>query len=334
MATIRDIALLADVSPATVSRVLNHDETIHVSLETKKRVFEAAEQLSYQKPIRTNKQMNATHSFALVHWYDEVQELNDPYFLSIRIGIENECKLNNISLTKIFNNGNENYQFPEQKYDGIIVLGKFEHQQLKHFQNYSKNLVLVHGIAPKFEYDCVTADFKEITHDILDCILKKGHKKIGFIGGREKIIGTDHTFEDEREIVFQNYLKKIDLYDESLVKIGHFNYKDGYLLMKQLLAQQNNIPTCVFTASDTLAIGALRAIKEANIKIPEQISIISCNDIPTSKYISPTLSTVKIYTEFMGSQSVKLLLEQINENRKEKIRVIVPHKIIIRESFC
>lgn len=333
MATIRDIALLAEVSPATVSRVLNHDETIRVSLDTKKRIFEAAEQLSYQKPNRTNKPTSSAYSFALVHWYNEVQELNDPYFLSIRIGIENECKLQNIALTKIFNQGDESYQFPEKKYDGIIVLGKFEKQQLAYFQTYSDNIVLVHGMASKFQYDCVVADFKEITCDILDYIVGRGHKKIGFIGGREKIIGTEYTFEDEREIAFRDYLKKIHLFDEELVKVGYFDYKDGYLLMKELISQEKNRPTCVFTASDTLAIGALRAVKEADLKIPDQIAIISCNDIPASKYISPTLSTVKIYTEFMGSKSVQLLLEQINELRTEKVRIVVPHKIMMRESF-
>lgn len=329
IATIRDIAKLANISASTVSRVLNHDETINISFETKKRIFEAAETLSYTKSKNYKKTVTNTKSFALIHWYNEIQELNDPYFLSIRIGIEHECNENNIILTKIYNNNF--YEFPSKKYDGLIVLGKFDETQINNFKNYSKNIVLVHSASKNFEYDSIVADFRQITRDVLDYCISLGHDNIGYIGGRENIIGTDILFEDKREVEFIQYTKKKGIYNENFIKTGSFNYKDGYNFMKELLL--SNPPTCIFVGSDTMAIGAIRAINEMGLKIPDDISLIGCNDIPTSKYLTPSLSTVKIYTEFMGRQSVKILMERNSPNFKIKMKYVVPHKIVIRESL-
>ncbi|MBO1913948.1 LacI family DNA-binding transcriptional regulator, partial [Microvirga sp. 3-52] len=89
MATIKDIAEKAGVSSATVSRVLNYDASLSVADETKKKIFEAAEELSYRK--RTSKRY-INQKIAVIHWYTEKEELNDLYYLSIRLGIEERCK--------------------------------------------------------------------------------------------------------------------------------------------------------------------------------------------------------------------------------------------------
>lgn len=320
------------MSSSTVSRVLNHDDTLSVSIETKRKIFEAAEELSYQKPQKSHKKSQNKYSFALVHWYNELQELNDPYFLSIRIGIEHECTFNDISLTKIYYTNNE-YIFPDKSYDAIILVGKFSSKQHKFFKNYSNNIILVHDTSYNFEFDCVVAEFKQITSDIVDNILQRGHTRIGYIGGTEKIVDSQQLITDTRQVEFTTYLKSVNLFQEQFIRIGNFSFSDGYNMMLDIINNCDTLPTCIFIASDTLATGALRALTENQINVPEQVSIISCNDIPTARYLSPSLTTVKIHTEFMGRQSVKLALEHILEPRSEKVKLIVPHKIIFRESF-
>ncbi len=333
MATIRDIAKLAEVSPATVSRVLNLDETISVSLETKKRIFEVAENLSYQKPVRTPKSTSNVLNIGLIHCCNELEELNDPYFLSIRIGIDEECKTSNLNLIKIYKDDVLASHFPLESFDGIILLGRFEENQMNSFKKYSNNMVFVHGTSPRFEFDSVQVDFRQITRDVLDYLLDKGHTKIAYIGGREKVIGANDLSTDDRESEFIDYLTKLNRYNPSYIRVGHYDFKDGYELMHTLIKDnKNDLPSCVFMASDSLAIGGIRALNELGLNIPNDISIIGCNDIPACKYTSPTLSTIKIYTKFMGELGVKLLLEQINDVRKEKIKVVIPHKLIVRES--
>lgn len=333
MTTIKDISKIAGVSPSTISRVLNLDETINVPIETRKKIFEVAEMLSYTKHIKPKKTLESSLIIGLIHWYNEFQELNDPYFISIRMGIEEECKNNNISLIKIYNDETQNSILATNTFDGLIILGRFDKDRIKSFKQFSDNIVFVHSNNPKFEYDSVQADFRELTNDVIKHLLSIGHKKIGFIGGREVIPGNNEKIVDYREVQFKNYLKAIGLYKPEYVKIGCYDFKYGYELMKELIVEnENNMPTAIFIASDSLAIGAIRAINEAGLKIPNDISIFGCNDIPTSQYTSPTLSTVKIYTEFMGQTAIKLLLEQINGTREFFIRVTVPHKLIIRES--
>jgi len=333
MATIKDISIIAGVSSTTISRVLNHDETINVSNETKRKIFEAAETLSYTKHIKPNKHLENVLNFGLIHWYNEFQEINDPYFISIRMGIEEECKNNNINLIKIYNDETQNDKLTNNTFDGLIILGKFDKERINSFKQYAENIVFVHSNNPKFEYDSVQADFRELTNDVLKYLMSTGHKKIGFIGGREEIPGNNEQIVDYREVQFKNYLKRKNLYKPEYVKIGRYNFKDGYELMKELIEEnRDRLPTAVFIGSDSLAIGAIKAINEAGLKIPTDISVFGCNDIPTSQYTSPALSTVKIYTEFMGQTSIKLLLEQLNGTRPHNIRVTVPHELIIRES--
>lgn len=328
IATIRDIAKLANVSASTVSRVLNLDQTINVSIETRKRIFEAAEQLSYQKPDR---ELSSTQ-FALVHWYDEVDELNDPFFLSIRLGAERECSLNNITLEKFFNSSSgHTFKDIEKKYQGIIVLGKFSQEYLEYFEEHSKKVILVHDFSKDFKFESVIVNFEELTRDVLDTMIAQGHEKIGFIGGREKVVGSSNILIDERETTFIDYMTKAGLYDEKYMRIGDFSYADGYLMMKNIIENSSNLPSSIFVASDSLAIGALRALSDYEIKVPETISIIACNDIPAAQYTTPSLSTVKISTEFMGMLSAQLLLNQTQ--RKEKVRYTIPHEIILRDTF-
>lgn len=334
MATIRELAKLCNVSAATVSRVLNHDETISVSKETRRKIFETAELISYQKPTRTKKSKPATLTLGLVHWFNELQELNDPYFISIRLGIEEACTAQSIELIKIFNSDTLEENFPTTHFDGLIVLGKFAEEHIEHFTAHASNIVFIHSNEQYFLHDSVLVDFSDITQHVLQQVITKGHTKIGFIGGHEVLPFTHTPLEDKRETTFTDYLTKQGLFNADYVRIGQFDFHSGYLMMKELLtANKGNLPTCIFAASDTLAIGALRAINEAGLSVPKDIQLIGCNDIPTSQYTSPALSTVKIYTELMGQTGVKLLLERINGERSESLKVHVPHKIILRESF-
>ena len=94
----------------------------------------------------------------------------------------------------------------------------------------------------------------------------------------------------------------------------------------------HNLPTAIFCGNDSIAIGASRAIQEQGLSIPTDIAMFSVNDIPTLEYTSPSLSTVKIYSEFLGVTAMRLLLEQMNNERELNVRVIIPYELVLRES--
>lgn len=327
MATIKDIAKKAGVSSATVSRVLNYDASLSVADETKKRVFEAAEALSYRK--RSSKKY-VDQKIAVVHWYTEKEELNDLYYLSIRLGIEQRCKEIGMSPEVYFFDNIKAIKAAE--IEGIIAIGKFSEQQVKALTAINPMVVFVDYSPNEDKYDAVVIDFEKATERIIDYFMSTNHSKIGFIGGRELLKEQTEPIVDLREKTFQNYMEENGLYDDRFVYVGTFSVEDGYRLMQQAIEDLGEeLPTAFFTSSDAIAIGSIRALHEAGILIPGRVSIIGINDVTVSKYIYPSLSTIKVYTEVMGETAVDTLLERL-EGRKIAKKIFISTKLIIRQS--
>jgi LacI family transcriptional regulator len=327
LATIKDIAVKAGVSIATVSRVLNYDPTISVADETKKRIFEVAEALSYKK--KANRK-SLYPKVAIIHWYTEKEELDDLYYMSIRIGAENHCQNNNLQVIKLFYDNYE--EIINEDVQGIIAVGKFSLKQAGELRRVTDNIVFVDCSPDDETYDSVVIDFEKATRRVLDHLLDKGHQSIGFIGGREYYKDQTSTIEDLRETTFKSYLTDKNLLNEKAIYVSTFSVDQGYQLMKQAIQEHGEaLPTAFFVGNDSMAIGCLRALLEEKISVPERVNIIGVNDISVSKYVFPALSTVKIYTEIMGETAVDLLLERLNERMVSK-KVFIGTKLLIRQS--
>ncbi|WP_062353946.1 LacI family DNA-binding transcriptional regulator [Bacillus kwashiorkori] len=327
MATIKDIAEKAGVSIATVSRVLNYDATLSVTDETRKKIFEVAEQLSYKK--RSAKKTNST-KIAIISWYTEKEELDDLYYMSIRLGIEKRCQQLDIHVEKYFYNTLD--QFNLEKIDGIIAIGKFSKIQIHSLSQITENLIFVDSNPNSKRFDSVVVDFEEATITIINYLLKKGHKQIGFIGGKEMFKDNSEPITDLRERTFRWYSKDKGIFNEDFIYIGNFTVNDGYSLMKKAIQEHGDeLPTAFFAGNDLIAIGCLRALHEENFAVPERVNIIGLNDISVSKYVYPALSTLKVHTELMGETAVDTLLERLN-GRKIAKKVYLATELLIRKS--
>lgn len=331
MATIKDIAKKAGVSPSTVSRVLNFDASLSVAEETRKRVFEAAEELDYKTLKQRSRNSDKRLKIGIIHWYSQHEELEDPYYYMIRKGVEEECGNRGIETTTIFRNDDSSIINELKELDGVIAIGKFSQEDINEFSTYSPNLVFADFSPNDKKYDSVIIDFKQSMLEVLEYLISIGHSRIGFIGGREYVGKKRNAIEDGREITYKKFMEDKGLYSEKDVYIGRFIAEDGYSLMKEA-ANKGNLPSAFFIASDSMAIGAIKALYELNISIPDEISLVGFNDIPTSKYLVPPLTTVKVYTQFMGETALALLLERINDNRRISKKVIIPTELIIRKS--
>lgn len=333
MPTIKDIAKLANVSPATVSRVLNHDETISVTAKTKKRIFEAAEKLSYTKHRHKIKSKQSNKKIAIVTWYTVEKEINDPYFISIRMGIQREAKDSNLDFDVIYNDNGLRQNVASEQYHGIIILGRFSEETRDFIESLYNNIVYINTVDHRFKYDSVHVDFRAMTRDVLHYLMRKGHTKIGYIGGQEVVPETGERHIDPRELEFQETMYQHNMFNSKYFKVGEYAIKSGYNLSKALIQENyEDLPTAIFCGNDSIAIGVVRAIRENNLHVPDDIAIFSVNDIPTLQYTSPSLSTVKVYSEFMGVLAVRLLQEQINNERDLKVSIFVPYELVFRES--
>lgn len=327
MTTIKEIAEKAGVSISTVSRVLNYDPALSISNDTRQRVFETAEQLSYRKKkkVKTNKA-----KIALVYWYTEKEELEDLYFSSIRIGIENRCEFHKMQIVKFFQ-GIEKGMIDEQ-IQGIIALGKFSEEQIKSMQIITKNIVFVDSSPNEDTFDSVVTDYRLATKKVIDHFVSYGHQKIGYIGSRKNYKEQIAEIINSYENTIRSYLSQKNLYLRGSTYYSSSSADEGYFLMKNAIEELGErLPTAFLVGNDIMAIGCLRALHEAKISVPEKVSIIGMNDLSISKYVYPSLSTVKVYSKLMGETSVDLLMERIVDRKIAK-KVVFSTELIIRKS--
>lgn len=325
MATIKEIAELAGVSVTTVSRVLNFDDTLNVQDETKKRVFEAADRLEYQ--VKSKKKRKKKLRIGLLCSYSMEEELEDTFYLTVRIAVEK----------KIAEDGFKKYQVTEQhtaenvaQLDGIICLGTFSESMVKKVKGFRKPTVFLDATGDLDAFDSVVVDIEHSVKKVLDHFMQEGHREIAFIGGKD-IDKDGREVQDLRVLVFRSYMEKQGLLKEEYIKIGGYTPKEGYKMGKALLEKESR-PTAIFAANDALAVGCYKAVQEAGLRIPEDISIIGFNDISMAKYLVPPLTTVHVPMDFMGYTAVNLLTERIYSNREISMHVSVPTKLMIRES--
>ncbi|MFC0469225.1 LacI family DNA-binding transcriptional regulator [Halalkalibacter kiskunsagensis] len=336
MATIKEIADLANVSTATVSRVINNDKSLSVANETRERIMEIAQRLNYV-PVRkryaegkSNARVNGTE-IGIVMFCSPEYEWEDTYFLSIRKGIESECINKGLLVKKISHISGGISGIQMNNLDGVIVVGRVSKDDLEMLsQKVTNNIAFVNYVPENNSYDTVVIDYEEATREALEHLFSLGHSNIGFIGGKEKA-QDGSVIQDQRHKAYEKIMKEKGKYNQDNVYISdQFLISDGYSSMMKA-GGKSSLPSAFFIASDAMAIGAIRASHELGIKIPNEMSIVSFNDVEMAKFTQPALTTVKVYTEEMGRISVKLLVDRL-EGREIPVKTVIPTKLIERES--
>lgn len=338
MATIKDIAELANVSTATVSRLLNSDPSLSVSDDTRKRVMEVVNELNY-KPTRKKSDKSdrwtETHHIGLLLTNTKEDEANDPYFMSLRMGVERVCEQYGMNIASVLTVGNSDLTGGAfHSLDGLIVIGTVDFKELKEIYYENNNIVFVDYAPPGNDFDVVISDLETATYQILEHLFELGHQNIAYLGGRTAVKGISSREvkekEDVRKSVFEKVMKEKGLYKQENDLIGEWGPNGGYVLMKELI-ERGQLPSAVVVASDPMALGAFRALHEASIKVPDEVSVFSFDDIDSAAYLNPALSTVKIHSFEMGKTAVKLLADRL-KGRDLPLKVILPTELVFRES--
>lgn len=340
MATLKEIAELSGVSIASVSRVLNQDEKFSISEETKLKILQAAESLQYKgsMPASGRGKAEGGLKIALIMLYSEFQEITDSYYLTIRVNVKEEVQRMGLTVKEYFCGGDGGNRPELDEASGIIVLGHtgswYGNGELRSKVVESGLPVVMADFNPKdeaLEYDCVVNDFKGIMEKALGYFMKLGYEDIGYVGSEGIPVG-DKMILDSRYVYFKQILELHGCYQENLVFMDPGSVADaGYRAMK-LSINKNQIPRAIFVENDSMAIGCLKALKEHGVQIPEQVALISCNDIPNAEFLTPTLSSVRIYSDLIGVMSARMLAERIETKRVLGVKVIAPSKLMIRQS--
>jgi len=209
---------------------------------------------------------------------------------------------------------------------GVLLVGRMTPEVIEQAKKLSDNICYVDFTDHSEPYDSVDIDLALISKEITNFFISQGYQRIGFIGGQDNV-----NTPDIREVAFAEYGSLKNVVSEQDIYRGDFSSSSGYKLAKQMLAT-GDYPKAMFIASDSIAIGVLRAVHEHGLNIPEDIALISVNDIPTAKFTFPSLSTVRIHSELMGIQGVNLLIEKVRDGRTIPLRVYVPSKLKLRDT--
>lgn len=327
--TIKDVAEKANVSIATVSRILNN--LPGYSEKTKAKVLSAIKELGYQPNAVARGLINKKTQTIGVLFPDVSSSLSSE-FLN---GIEDMCNEvgHSVIVCNTASNGMRTKKYlqvlNEKRVDGIIFTSEMmTDDYYEMIQDMNIPVVLLSTVSYKYPIPYVRVDDRHAAYNGAEHLIKKGHRNIGMISGpkSDPIAGT------MRVEGFLSALNEFGLpADEGLVEYAAgFSFKDGVSALPKLLKRNPDV-TGVMISSDELAIGAMSAAYKMGIKIPDELSLIGYDNLPISEMCIPPLTTISQPLYEMGSKSAKLLLEMIRTGETAE-SVIVRHRIVERET--
>lgn len=339
-ATLSDIAATIGVAPMTVSRVLN--ESGYVSEEMREKVLKAAKQMNYRRNgLARNLKRQRTETVGLV-----LGDISNPYSTELANSVRETLSAHGYNLFICISEHSAKEDIiafrslVDHNVDGIIVATRSNREGDEYLRDIADSDMPTVVVGRDFHYDDVdyiaadnlTGGFEATQH-----LIDLGHRRIGFIGasmnnraGLKRLQGylkalEEHDIEiDDRLVTGRK--------DSSSEVPGYSTEKMGYEGMKRLLSLPNR-PTAVFARNDFTAIGAMTAIKEAGLSIPNDIAIVGFDDIPLAVHTSPPLTTVRQPMRLQGQLAADLLLKRIRgDENAERIERVLDCELIIRKS--
>lgn len=333
MATLKDIAQRAGVSTATVSRILNQDETLSVTENTRNNVLRIAQELHYNKKRTSAPSM----TIGIFQWISLSDETEDPYYQDIRNGIEQYCAEQKIEVIRAFES-DHNYADTLRDVPALICVGKYSDSQRQELEKLSSHVLFLDMRTSQINCNTITLDFGQAVYDAMDYLTGLGHRHIAYLGGREQLTDSTIYFE-ERKDAFIRYCTQHELCWEPYIREEDFSVESGYRMALSLIKAREEgtslLPTAVFAASDPIAIGAMRAFYKYDYRIPDDISIVGFDDISTAGFLNPPLTTIHAPAFQMGRYAAHYVIQMTDTFTQQEalpIRITLPCSLRIRES--
>lgn len=328
--TINDVARIAGVSKTTVSRVLNDDELVVPA--TKEHVKNVMRDLNYSPNMNARYlRRNKTKLIGVV-----IPDIANPIFGKIVKAIESVAEVNDYSVV-LFNTSFNFDRIKEilkvledRRADGLIYMtGKLDPRENNLLKKCPFPIVQIFRDPDEniLDFPNINIDNYQAAYDMTCYLIQRGYRDIGFIGGS--------PLDSSPFKRFEAYLQA--LHDYSIVENtnwiheGEYTFASGYEVMKRIL-ENGEYPKAVFAANDEMAIGAMRAIAEYGLRVPEDIAAVGFDDIEFSKYTTPSLTTIKQPIYELGIRGIEMLISLMNDKQIENKNITLDYELVIRES--
>ncbi|MHD0397023.1 LacI family DNA-binding transcriptional regulator [Staphylococcus simulans] len=328
MASIRDIAKQAGVSPGTVSRVLNEDPTLSVADRTRARILDTAKALEYHKAERVNRQVQ------IITYASRRREMADPFHRELRLAIESEIKKLNLTLKKTLRieAGFKKQDLQDVKKAGaVLVIGHFSTEALKEIYQLNPNMVVINNQQVPDYIDAVYSDLEQAMFQLLNQIREtRPNSKIAYYGGlrEERSLKGQETFvDDARYHAYQTWCKQFHEVPNAYL-IG-WEREGGF----EAVTKSEALPDVLIAGNDMVAIGLIQGLQQRGISIPKEVGVIGFNDLEVNQYVTPSLTSVRIDIEQFGKSAVLMAKERIQNVRQSAMHIVIQTKQIERQSF-
>jgi LacI family transcriptional regulator len=332
----KDLAKMLDVSPATVSLVLNNKPGI--SDATRERVRATLQELGHEDLIKDEEAEKKSILF-IVYRKHAVTAEGTPYFSQLFSEIielvESQIKLKGYNLMVAYLDETciktQLQELIHRQVEGILVLAtEMQDDQLRSFFSVKVPVVLLDNYLEEEDADCVTINNEQGVYKAVKHLTDMGHTRIGYL----------HVCENARNFRERHFgfFRAMELCGhhidpEHLINIAtEGGGEEVYLDLKRQFQEKTAFPTAFFADNDIVAICAIRALRELGHRIPDDISIVGFDNMALSEMLDPPLTTIQIQKKSMGATAVNTLIEYMNNNKMHGVKIEVATKLIVRES--
>lgn len=326
MANIHDVAKLAGVAPITVSRVINHNG--YVSEATRQRVEAAVRELNYiPNALGPSLRSKRTMTLALV-----LSDITNPFWTTVARGVEDTANARGYHI--IIGNTDEAAEKQEaylsflmmKQVDGFLLVPASSRSSIS-LQKRHIPFVLLDRYIPGERLDSVRGDSVMGAYELTRHLLDLGHTRITIITGRQ-----DHSTAWDRVAGFTRAMQEAGQTTHQQVFWGEYNQETGYRYTSQVL-EDHPRPTAIFAGNNFIAIGVMRALRDAGVQVPEDMSMVAFDDLPQAITLDPFFTVASQPAYEMGVKATELLLSRLTkEGPADPQDIVLPVEIIIRKS--
>ncbi|RAK21214.1 LacI family transcriptional regulator [Anoxybacillus vitaminiphilus] len=326
--TIYDVAREANVSMATVSRVVNGNPNVKPS--TRKKVLEAIERLGYRpNAVARGLASKKTTTVGVI-----IPDISNIFFAELARGIEDIATMYKYNI--ILSNSDQNKDkelhllntMLGKQVDGILFMGGYiSEEHVTEFKKSPVPIVLAATIEENNIIPSVNIDYEQAAYDAVAFLIEKGHKRIAYVTGP-----ADDPINNKKLAGYRRALEQHGLtYDEHLIIEGDYSYDSGIEAYEKI-AELDEQPTAVFVGTDEMALGVIHSAQDHGVNIPEQFEVVGFDNTRLATMVRPRLTTVVQPMYDIGAVAMRLLTKYMNKEHVENHIVVLPHRIEYRES--
>jgi len=329
MTTIKDVARHADVSPMTVSRVIN--KSGYASETTRARVEQAIAELGYvPNELARHFRSKRTRTVALV-----ISDITNPFFTTIARGVEDFTAARNFAVMLCNTDESEAEEagylqmLIQRQIDGVLLVPSgTSPEPLRLLRSHNVPVVALDRRVTSEAVDEVRSDSEAGAYQLVRHLLELGHTRIAILSGQRGI-----STSADRIAGYERALAEACLdVDSELSCNAGFSVEAGLAMARQVLAAVPR-PTAIFAANNFIAFGAIRAIREVGLRVPDDVSVVCFDDVPTDWVIDPFMTCIVQDAYAMGRKAAELLLTRITSSRPAKPRsIVLPVTFVVRRS--